>query len=218
MNSEIHNILPKSIITINYYECNIDSIWISIIIIIIMIFFLIFLKIILYSHIYKINRVCHPIPFFFGEPNSCKHILYSVKAQHLKQISEAKTLENIKARDEEKAIEQQQNIINQKRIENIKAIDEEKAIEKEKKRIKDIQKQKENERCGSIGEDFSNQYTRIETPHLQEGLQVQYIPVYILAMYNQINLNIVNVIEKMKTILYIMFNEYVYPKIYCISR
>lgn len=191
MNSEIHNILPKSIITINYYECNIDSIWISIIIIIIMIFFLIFLKIILYSHIYKINRVCHPIPFFFGEPNSCKHILYSVKAQHLKQISEAKTLEIIKARDEEKA------------------------IEKEKKRIKDIQKQKENESCDSIGEDFSNQY---KTPHLQEGLQVQYIPVYILAMYNQINLNIVNVIEKMKTILYIIFNEYVYPKIYCLSR
>ena len=218
MNSEI---LPKSItvpIIINYYECNIDSIWISIIIVIIMIFFLIFLKVILYSYIYKIHRVCHPIPFLFGEHNSCKQIIYSIKSQQLKRIAEEKSRDEKKARDEEKAREQQQNIIDQITTHNIKETEEKKARDEEKKRIEHIQKQKENENCDSIGEDFTNQYTRSERLIIQEGLQLQYIPVYILAMYKRININIVDVIEKMKNILYIVFNEYIYPKIYRITH
>lgn len=198
--------IPKSVI-INYYECNIDSIWMSIIIVIIMIFFLIFLKIILYSYIYKIHRVCHPIPFFFGEQNSCKQIIYSVKSQQLKHIAEEKSKYNIKVRNEEIEREQQQTIINQITIDKERKKEEDKSIYEEKKRIENIQKRKENESCDNVivEENFTN-YTSSE-------MKIQDRLLYILAMYKTMNLNIVGIIEKMKRILYILFNEYVYPKL-----
>ena len=205
MNSEI---LPKSItggVVINYYECNIDSIWISCIIVIIMILFIIFLKIILYSEIYKIHQVCHPIPFFFGESNSCKQLIYSVKSKQLKEIAEIKSRQDEIARDEENARDEKKGIEYRRDIINkIK-------IYKAKKRIEKIIQQRENESCDNVNvEDFRNQSSSLSN--------INVIPVYILAMYKTININLVDCIEKIKNILYILFNEYVYPKLYRITH
>ena len=213
MNSEIPRIK-----IINYYECNIDSIWISIIIIIIMIFFILFLKIVLYSEIYNIYHICHPIPFFFGEPQSCKQMINSLKIEHLKEISDREKAYEFWLEGERLKRKRQQELIDQQRDhENQHTIDITNTINNNNQQITDLKAASDGD-CGGIGEDFRNQYNNVKnfynssTPYLQFIFYT--IPSYILAMYQKIILIINNSIGKIKNILYILFKEYLYPKLY----
>ena len=199
MNSEMVPVIK----IINYYECNIDSIWISGILVILMILFILFLKIILYIEICKIRHICHPIPFLFGEITSCKQMIYSLTAEQLKAIEDArlKAEEDARLKAEEdarlKAIEDAR----------LKAIEDArlKAIEDANKENKRRRQKREDEGCEY--EEFSNQYN---SPY--------YTPSYILAMYKNFIVNIENSIEKIKQILYILFHEYIYPTLYRITH
>ena len=199
MNSEMVPVIK----IINYYECNIDSIWISGILVILMILFILFLKIILYIEICKIRHICHPIPFLFGEITSCKQMIYSLTAEQLKAIADAKALEDARLKAIEdarlKAIEDANN---ERRRRQNERRHKERIINKENERIR---KKREDEGCEY--EEFSNQYN---SPY--------YTPSYILAMYKNFIVNIENSIEKIKQILYILFHEYIYPTLYRITH
>jgi molecular chaperone GrpE (heat shock protein) len=88
--------------------------------------------------------------------------------------------------------------------EEARKAEEERRKAEEEARKAEEEARRERQEYGSCSDNFENQYSTHSTTYIQ----------FILAMYQDFVINILNRIGKIKYLLYDLFNEYVYPKLY----